>query len=148
MLKVTILCIGVLICFDTSYSNSDYFIEISNIAKVNSNTLEFDVYIKAQTIPFELTSYQCAFSFNNAISNSSTLSFSYIDGSSQLKDIHPEVGIGINNSDGELKLTFASLPGSEYIPSSFVRIGRFSLTTAGVFNNLPPEFKWCFNRKI
>ena len=148
MLRVLILCILVLINFNTSFSSTDYLIEISNIEKVNASTLEFDVYIKAQVTQFELTSYQCAFSFNQAISNIPSFHFSYIESSSQLKNIPPEAGIGVNNSDGELKLTFASLPGSEFIPVAYIKIGRFRLTTDGTFNNQPPEIKWCFCGKI
>jgi hypothetical protein len=148
MLRVLFLCIFVLINFSTSFSGTDYSIEISNIEKVNSSSLEFDVYIKSQTTQFELTSYQCVFSFNKDISNSSSFSFSYINDTSQLTNIPPEAGIGVNNSDGELKLTFASLPGSEFISTKYIKIGRFRLTTDGTFNNQPPEIKWCFSGKI
>ncbi len=113
--KVVLLFSIVLINFSTGFSNSNYFIDVTNIEKVNSSTIEFDVFIKAQTAQFELTSYQCVFSFNKDISNSTGFSFSYIDGSSQLDSIPPEVGIGVNNSEGEYKLTFASMPGSETI---------------------------------
>ena len=63
MLKVLILCTLVLINFNISFAGTNYLIEVSNIDKVNENTLEFDVYIKSQTTQFELTSYQCAFAF-------------------------------------------------------------------------------------
>ena len=148
MLRVLILCILVLINFNTSFAGANYLIEVSNIEKVNENAFEFDVYIKSQTTQFELTSYQCAFSFNEAISNSPSFYFNYIEGSSQLTNLPPEAGIGVNNSDGELKLTFASLPGSEFIPTAYIKIGRFRLTTDGTFNNQPPEIKWCFSGKI
>ena len=148
MLKVTFLCILVLISFNTSFSDTGYSIEISNIEKVSSNALEFDVYIKAKTTQFELTSYQCAFSFNNSITSGSIFSFTYINGSSQLKNIPPVVGIGVNSSDSELKLTFASLPGSEFIPTSYIKIGRFRLTTSGVFNDQPLDIRWSFDGKI
>ena len=148
MLKVTILCIITLICFNTGFSNSNYFAEVTNIEKINSNTIEFDIYIKGQTAPLELSSYQCVFTFNKDISTSQNLSFTYIPGSSQLKNIEPEVGIGINNSDGVAKLTFASMPGNELITSTSTKIGRFNLTTDGSFNDLPLNLKWCFDGKI
>lgn len=148
MLKVTILCILVLIISNTSFSGTEYSIEISNIERVNNSTLEFDVYIKAQSTQFELTSYQCAFSFNTSISSSQSFIFSYIDSSSQLTNIPPAAGIGVNNSDGELKLTFASLPGKEFIPSTYLKIGRFRLSTSGIFNNQSPKIRWCFSGKI
>ncbi len=148
MLRILILCILVLCIFSTSYSSTDYSIEVSNIEKVNASTLEFDVYVKSLGTQFELTSYQCVFFFNQAISNSSSFTFTYIDGSSQLTNIPPEAGIGINNSDGKLKLTFASLPGSEFIPTAYIKIGRFRLTTDGTFNDQLPEIKWCFSGKI
>ena len=148
MLKVTILCILVLIISNTSFSDTEYFIEVSNIERVNNSTFEFDVYIKAQTAQFELTSYQCAFSFNTNISSSPSFVFSYINGSSQLTNIPPAAGIGVNNSDGELKLTFASLPGKEFISSKYLKIGRFRLSTSGIFNEQSPEIKWCFSGKI
>ena len=91
--KVVFLCIIVLFKFSTGFSNSDYLIDLTNIEKVNSSTIEFDVFIKAQITQFELTSYQCVFSFNKDISNTSGFAFSYIEGSSQLADIPPSVGI-------------------------------------------------------
>ena len=148
MLKVTISCIITLICFNTGFSNSNYLIEVTNIEQTNSYNIEFDVYIKSQTTLFELSSYQCVFSFNKDISSSPNLSFTYISGTSQLKNIEPEVGIGINNSDGITKLTFASMPGSESITSTSTKSEDLKLFLPGSFNNLPLNLKWCFDGKI
>ena len=148
MLKVIISCIIILFCSNKIFSTPDYLIEVSNIERLDSKTIEFDIYIKSQSSQFELTSYQCVFSFNQALINSGVLSFSFIDATSQFSSLTPKVGIGINNSDGISKLTFASMPGSEFITSINKRVGKFKLTTNGSFNNIPLEIKWCFDGKI
>jgi hypothetical protein len=130
------------------FSNPDYVFQVSGIEKTNDSTIEFEVYLKSQNSAFELTSYQCAFTFNPEIVNGTGLSFSYVEGTSQLINLNPQAGIGVNTDDGIPKLTFASMPGSETIPLSFIRIGRFKLITNSSFNNLPLNIQWSFDGKI
>jgi hypothetical protein len=76
----------------------------------------------------------------------STLIFIYIDGTSDFNNL-PTIGIGINDSDGEPELTFASLPGVEVINGEVKRIGRFRLKSSEVIDFIP-SITWDFEGKI
>jgi hypothetical protein len=124
-------------------SKPDYNMSLSNGIKINDNTIEFDVLIKGANTNFNLTSYQCSFLFNHEIANGGELTFTYIDGSSQLSNL-PTFGIGINNFDNESKLTFASMAGSDQVNQSDIIVGRFRLTNTVAFSNVDPNISWNF----
>lgn len=124
-------------------SKPDYNMSLSNGIKINDNVIEFDVLIKGANTNFNLTSYQCSFLFNNEITNGGELTFTYIDGSSQLSNL-PTFGIGINDIDNEPKLTFASMAGSDQINQSNIVVGRFRLTNTVAFSNVDPNINWNF----
>lgn len=126
------------------YSQIDYNMSLSNGAIINNNVIEFDVLIKGINNNFNLTSYQCSFLFNNEISNGGQLSFTYIEGTCELNNL-PAYGIGINNTDGEQKLTFASMAGSDLITNNEVRVGRFRLQNTTPFSNVDPNIRWNFS---
>lgn len=128
----------------SNYSQIDYNMSLSNGAVINNNVIEFDVLIKGINTNFNLTSYQCSFLFNNEISNGGQLSFTYIDGTCELNNL-PAYGVGINNTDGEQKLTFASMAGSDLIPNYEVRVGRFRLQNTTSFSNVDPNIRWNFS---
>jgi len=111
--------------------------------KINDRTIEFDVLVKALNTNFNLTSYQCSFLFNSALANGGQLSFDYIDGSSQLNNL-PTFAIGLNSCDGEPKLTFASMAGSDIITETNVCVGRFRLANTASFLNVDPNIRWNF----
>lgn len=129
--------------FTTAQSHPDYNMTLTNGTKLNDNTIEFDVTIKAVSEPIALTSYQCSFEFNCDIANGGELSFVYVEGSSQLTNL-PTFGIGINTCDGDPKLTFASMAGSDIILPAEVVVGRFRLTNSLAFANIDPNLKWNF----
>lgn len=131
-----------------SNAQTDYLMTLSNWELTTPNTYEFDVFVKSRSNDFQLTSYQCAFGFNQTLSNGGTLTFNYLAGSSQFTVIPPEVGIGINNTDGLNELTFASMPGNENISSAEIKVGRFRLTNSVNFASVDPSFKWDFNGAV
>jgi hypothetical protein len=126
-----------------SFSQPDYNMSLNNGVRVNLNTIEFDISIKSLNTSFNLTSYQCSFLFNNAVANGGQLSFTYIDGSSQLSNL-PTFAIGINSFDGQPKLTFASMAGTDLISNNEVVVGRFRLKNTNAFANVDPNISWSF----
>jgi hypothetical protein len=115
--------------------------------RVDSNSLEFEVYIKSMGESFNLTSYQCSFLFNTENMGSGRLTFSYVDGTSELTNL-PTFAIGINNFDGRPKLTFASLPGLDIITESQMLVGRFRLRSSEMLTIAEPNITWCFNENV
>ncbi len=109
-----------------------YEVCVENDALISPNAFEFDVCIKSTSTTFELTSYQCAFTYYSKITNGGSLSFSYVPGSSDINNL-PNFGVGINNLDGIKKITFASMPGNDLIDTLKKKIGRFRLTNTSSF---------------
>lgn len=134
--------------FSSINAQIDYLMTLSNGELINANTYEFDIFVKSRGADFQLTSYQCAFGFNQNLLNGGTLTFSYIPGSSQFAAIPPEIGIGVNNLDGLFELTFASMPGTENVSATELKVGRFSLTNTVNFSTVEPSFKWDFNGNV
>lgn len=126
------------------FSQSNYLMSIENGMRINDTIVEFEIYIKSNSNPFVLTSYQCAFTFNPEIINGGNISFSYVQGSSQLTNI-PFYSIGINSQDNQLKLTFASLAGMDSIGSEQKRIGKFQLRNSVLFGGLGLAITWNFS---
>jgi len=124
-------------------SQPDYNMGLANGVKINDNIVEFDVTIKSSDTSFTLTSYQCSFSFNREVANGGELTFTYLDGSSQLSNL-PTFGIGINTYDGESKLTFASMAGADQITESDLVVGRFRVVNTVPFANVDPNITWSF----
>lgn len=122
----------------------NYEMTLSNGVRVNENTIEFDVLIRSLNDNFSLTSYQCSFLFNQEIANGGQLSFTYIIGSSQLSNL-PTFAVGINNTDGEYKLTFASMAGSDLISTTNLVVGRFRLQNSLPMINVDPNIRWSFS---
>ncbi len=118
------------------YADSQFNIDIDNSRLVSNNTYEFDVVIKSNIEAFTLTSYQASFVFDQQAINGGEVSFSYVDGTSELSNV-PTIGIGLNLTDGIPKLTFASLPGEDIINSNYIKIGHFRLQNTNSFNGVP-----------
>jgi hypothetical protein len=146
--KLLTACLLLFLCFSSSNAQVDYLMALSNWEKTNSTTYEFDIFLKSRATDFQLTSYQCAFSFNQNLSNGGNLTFTYIDGSSQFSVIPPEVGIGVNSTDGLYELTFASMPGTENISSTDLKVGRFRLVNTVNYSNVDPSFHWDFSGTV
>ena len=150
--KFKLSLIGFLLLFaflNSSFGQTkpDYNMSLSNGVKISENIIEFDVLIKGVNTNFYLTSYQCSFLFNCDIANGGQLAFTYVDGSSQLNNL-PTFGIGLNTCDGEPKMTFASMVGTDLIPQSDILVGRFRLTNTIAFTNVDPNILWNFEGDI
>jgi len=125
-------------------AQNSYLMSLSNGEKINSSAFEFDVILNGLGENFELTSYQVALKLE--IEFSGSVSFIYLESTSELSNI-PSSGIGINNNDGFLELTFASMPGSDLITSQEKRVGRFRIECSEPFNN-NPSIAWDFSGTI
>jgi len=124
-------------------SKPDYDMSLSNGVKISENIIEFDVLLKGVNTNFYLTSYQCSFLYNCDVANGGELTFTYVEGSSQLNNL-PTFGIGVNTCDGEPKMTFASMAGTDLIQQSDILVGRFRLTNTIAFANVDPNIRWNF----
>ena len=127
---------------DNNAAMPNFAAEVLNGEFTDEKTFEFDVYINSLAGSFTLTEYQVALSFNhNITSNLSHLTFSYINGSSQLNN-KPSHAIGINSG----KLTFAvGSPLAYTITATNKRIGRFRLVNNGPFLAFNPVIEWSFD---
>ncbi len=141
------LLIVALSFFSNLYSQN-YTISIENGNEINSNKFEFNVYIISNSGEFVLGAYQAALSFNQQIINDGQLTFEYISGSSDLKNV-PSFGIGMFATDGTNELTFASNPaGDDTIYNIKKCIGKFLVTNSKHFGEYKPEVKWNFDGYI
>ena len=137
----------ILSCFCSNlFAQDAYLMSISNPEKINQYTYEFDVLLNSTGDNFELTSYQAALSFNSNLAGSGSLTFTYVDNSSDLNNA-PSIGIGVNNADGNNELTFASFPGSDMISAAVSKIGRFRVETSESLD-ADPSVNWNFSGNI
>lgn len=134
------------ICFFILSLNSfaePYYIMVTNGSLNEINKYQFDVVIKSISGNLELTSYQVSLKYNI---NRNQLSFSYINGTSELNNI-PEVGIGVLGYDDSV-LTFASLPGADIITENEVKIGRFEISSNESLEGEDLNLYWNFNGEV
>lgn len=146
MIRCVYVLLFVTIFYAASSAQVNYQMSLDNGELIDSNTFEFNVIIKSMDTTFQLTSYQCSFRFYVNDVDSSLLSFSYIAGTSELSNL-PSLSIGLNAADGTQKLTFASMPGSDYITSESLLVGRFRLHNNSSFG-INPVINWNFEGKI
>lgn len=144
MKKIVLAFIITILTISKGYSQ--YSMKLENIEQTNDSTIVFDVYINGSA-NFRLTSYQCALTFNQYITDGK-ISFGYVKGSSQLSTTPPNFGIGVNNSDGFPKLTFASMPGADKLSRNNLRMGSFKIHTSTKFTTSQPNLNWSFDGNI
>lgn len=113
---------------------------------ITDTLYEFDVYIKSDSGTIDLTSYQIILSFNTDIVNGGNLSFTYINGSSQLSNV--PVIEGIENDVGNQNLAAGSGHGNDTISTANVRIGKFRLSNTKSFGDSLANIKWDFDNLI
>ncbi|MFO7447794.1 MAG: T9SS type A sorting domain-containing protein [Ignavibacteriaceae bacterium] len=119
---------------------------VENINKENPDKIEFDIFLKSTGDIFLLESYQVTLGLTPEIQGE--LSFSYIEGTSELYNI-PTYGIGIYNTDGNSELAFASSPaGTDTITSEKKRVGKFSLTSTEDLTSVSLEIQWNFEGTV
>ena len=124
-----------------------YKVELSNSSLVNDHTYEFDIIIKSTGDSFELTSYQGALLFNQDIVNGGTLSFYYINGSSELNNLSADA-VGVLNDGSTNLLCFASSEGSYIITNNYKKIGRFIIQNTVCFGSVSNNLSWNFTGNI
>jgi hypothetical protein len=122
-------------------AQAQYSMTLENDVTVDSKTYEFDVYIRSTVGSMNLTSYQFFLTYNSAIINGGTLSFTYISGTSA-SALSP-LGIGIY-SDGVSNLGSGSTAGSDMIDATGKRLGRFRLSNTVDFAQVPANISWDF----
>ena len=110
---------------------------------ISSSEFEFGITVKSTADDFNLSSYQCSFVLKLPDNDFDGLSFSYIDGSSQLDNFpaHLLVFSGKNNSSF---IAFASNAGSDIISSMETFIGKFRITRNKPFTKELPYINWNF----
>ena len=141
--KYSFLFFSLLLLISTNNLYAQYCVELSNGILVNNQTYQFDINIKSTGGSFELTSYQCVLSFNQAIKNGGTLSFSYVSCSSELSNLPTNaVGVLIDNSTD--RLCFASSVGSDIISTTYKKIGRFRIQNTTGFSSVSINLSWNF----
>ena len=127
---------------DMAIENSttlNFVAELLNGEFTNEQTFEFDVFINSVPGNVIITEYQVALDFNHGIaSNLSDLTFSYINGSSQLNN-KPSHAIRITAG----RLTFAAgAPLEDTVSASNKRMGRFRLVNSEPFLVLDALIEW------
>jgi hypothetical protein len=142
------MCITVIFILMNSAFSQTYLFEFNNVEKINEKVIEFDIVLSAPIDTFILDSYQTSLQYSKEFLNSGEVTFSYLNGSSQIKN-HPMYGIG-KSTEGEIeKFTFASNPsGNDTITNSYKKIGRFRIENSNSFLNVPFNISWCFDGKI
>lgn len=98
---------------------------ISNGRIVDDYTYLFDVMISSQNY-FEITSYQCVFSFFCNDINNDNFKFSYINGSSQLQN-KPILGFSAKLLNNKIELTVASKAQSDFLKNNSLKVGTFQV---------------------
>ncbi len=131
----------------TSTAFTQFKAGISNSSIIDDYNYEFDIYIQSTGSDFILSSYQAALSFNSSIKNGGTLSFNYIEGTSELENF-PSAGISLINENGIDKLCFASYSGSDLVTTSAKKIGRFRLTNTNLYAAELSEINWIFSGDV
>ena len=120
---------------------------LANVSFITEDIIEFEINIASANELFILTSYQCSFLFNPNIADGGALTFMYVDGTSQLTNL-PSFAIGINNLDGQSKLTFASIAGLDIITESPTLVGKFRLQNTEAYAPFEPNITWNFDGNV
>ena len=128
--------------------SAQFYASLTNGTYADSKHYQFDILLKSQGGDFELTSYQCSFKFNNAITNGGTLSFSYVSSSSELNNPPSSGGCFILNTDGSPELAFGSNVGNDLISSTYKKLGKFQITNTVNFPATDPGIAWDFSGSI
>ena len=142
-LKNIYLTIIFLLSFLTTVSAQiNYSMSLENGSFIDGKNLEFDIFLSTPD-DVELVTYQCILTFNSAIKNGGSLTFNYIDQSSEITNT--PMGVTACNSDGNEELSIGANVGSDMISNENVKIGRFRLTNTVDFAQTNLDLTWDFN---
>ena len=142
-LKRFYIIVLVYMVFVSSNLLAQYQIVLKNDTMITDRQYEFEVFIKSQAGKINLTAYQIILNLNDSIARGSTISFNYIQNSSQLTNV-PDVNIGIVE-DSTINLAAGSDQGTDTISTEYLRIGRFRISSANSFGNYKTDIGWDFN---
>ncbi|PID58430.1 MAG: hypothetical protein CR986_07955 [Ignavibacteriae bacterium] len=123
--KTMVTALLILLSTNNYFANPKYKMTIENLTVVASDKVSADVYLENIGEAFELTSYECALSINQEI-DLSTLTFEYVEGSSELKN-KPNYVLGKYNLDGSTELGIVSFIGHDIINGRKL-VGKFTLS--------------------
>jgi len=127
-----------LILLSNQCFSENYEVYVSNEKFASTNSLEFDVFIKNNSLaaPFSLRSFQCGYQFSPAFINGGTINGAYLSGSSDFS-----IGFGVAwgfrfNPNYNVLSQSANIGGSNelssltsnVINSTAKKIGRFRIT--------------------
>lgn len=124
-IKNILKAILILILFSINLKSQPTYKMILSAEDIGENIVELMVTMESTNEDFLLSSYQCAFSFNQDL-DISKLKFSYEPGTSSLIN-EPKLYYGIDNYDGENEVTFVSYIGNDLITKSRITVGKFTL---------------------
>ncbi len=139
------------------HGQPDYVVSATNGVLVDNQNYEFDIYVLSTgTVPLELATFQVSIFFNDAISDSGTLTAAYIDGTSTLTESnqYPNPPNITFTSEGgvirQLRIAPKTPPGagngsviSDAAPGT--RFGRFRITNSVPFDTVTPvNWQWNF----
>ncbi len=124
-------------------ANAQYQMILQNDSEISDREYEFDVFIVSTSGSFTLTSYQVCFSYNTAIANGGTITFSYLDASSGLSACLPLLTQLVDDA-GTSNLICGSNPGSQSVTTAQLKIGRFKISNDVAFAHTSVNIGWDF----
>ncbi len=142
-LKHFYLNIVLFVVFAFSSSFAQYQIVLKNDTMITDRQYDFEAFIKSQSGKINLTAYQIVLTLNDSIAQYGSLTFSYIQNSSQLSNV-PDVNIGIIEDSTIQNLAVGSDQGTDTISPEYVRIGRFRISSTNSFGNYKTDIDWDF----
>ena len=127
-----------------SYSQSGYQMHVMNGKLIDDYTYQFDVILNTQK-NFEMTSYQCVFSFFCNNMNNDNCVFTLVSGSSQLIN-KPSLGLAAKLKGNKFELTFASRAYADVFGNNSLRVGTFMVKRKNnQFNLKSIHINWIFS---
>lgn len=132
--------------FNTSHSQPNYLMRITNGQLIDNYTYQFDIIISSEDY-FEITSYQCVFAFYCNDMDSDNYSLSFVEGSSQLQN-KPTLGLSAYLLNNKIELKFASQASSDWIGNNLLRVGTFRVKREkNTFDRSSVFINWNFSGK-
>ena len=132
------------VIFAFSSSFAQYQMILKNDTMITDRQYDFEIFVKSQAGTINLTAYQIVLTLNDSIAQEGLLTFSYIQNSSQLSNV-PDVNIGIIEDSTIQNLAVGSEQGTDTIPTEYIRIGRFRISSTNSFGNYKTDLGWDFN---
>ena len=123
-------------------SQPSYKMRVVDGKYISASEFEFGITVKSIADDFNLSSYQCSFVLKLPDNDFDGLSFSYIDGSSQIDNFPAH--LLVFSSTKSSFIAFASNAGGDIISSKETFIGKFRITRNKPFTKELPYINWNF----